>query len=146
MIKRFGPRPDPRRTYIRRFGAYAVLPRAGSLLLTEQAAEPPDLQLPGGGVDPGESPVRALHREVYEETGWTISAPRRLGAFRRFVFMPEYDIWAEKVCAIYLAQPVQRLVPPIEPDHRVVWMPPHEAVRALGNAGDRHFAARAFGL
>lgn len=140
MIRRFGPAPQRNRHYQCRPGAYALLPRDGSLLLTWQRQPAPDLQLPGGGIDPGESPVRALHREVYEETGWRIAAPRRVGAFRRFVFMPEYDIWAEKVCLIYVARPIRRLGPPIEPGHRAAWMSPTRAARELGNAGDRHFA------
>ncbi|PJN93609.1 hypothetical protein CNY89_19590 [Amaricoccus sp. HAR-UPW-R2A-40] len=63
------------------------------------------LKVTDGGVDPGESPIRALHREVLEETGWTISIQRRLGAFQRYTFMPEYDLWARKVCAVYLCRP-----------------------------------------
>ncbi len=142
MIRRFGEPPAASRSYVRRPGAYALLPRGGQLLLTCQAEPEPDLQLPGGGIDPGESPVSALHREVFEETGWHISAPRRIGAFRRFVFMPEYDLWAEKICLIYLARPVLRLGPPSEPDHSVRWMDAHAAGDALGNAGDRYFARR----
>lgn len=65
------------------------------MLLTHQDAPEPEVQLPGGGIDPGESPVQALIREVYEETGWRISRPRRLGAYRRFTYMPEYDLWGE---------------------------------------------------
>ena len=141
MIRRFGPPPEPGRAYVPRHGAYAVLPDRGSLLLTLQDDPGPDLQLPGGGVDPGESPVAALHREVFEETGWTIRAPRKLGVFRRFAYMPEYDLWAEKICHVYVAAPARQIGPPTEPGHSALWMPADLAVRMLGNAGDRHFAA-----
>ena len=142
MIRRFGEAPRPGQTYKRRPGAYAILPRGTDLLLTHQSEPWPDFQFPGGGIDAGESPVAALHREVFEETGWTIAAPRRIGAFRRFTYMPEYDLWAEKLCMIYLARPVRRLGPPTEPGHMALWMPPDLAARKLGNPGDRHFVAR----
>ena len=111
-------------------------------MLTCQIEPGPDLQLPGGGIDPGESPLAALHREVFEETGWLIATPRRMGAFRRFTYMPEYDLWAEKVCLIYRARPVRRLGPPTEPFHEAIWMNAVDAPQMLGNAGDRHFAER----
>jgi len=140
MVRRFGSPREAGRTYTLRPGAYAILPRDGQLLLTVQMGDTPDVQLPGGGIDPGETPVTALHREVYEETGWHITAPRRLGAFRRFAYMPDYGIWAEKICHIYLARPTRRVGPPVEPDHDVLWSTPSDAAHVLGNAGDRHFA------
>lgn len=139
MIPRFGPTPRHDIAYSHRMGAYAILPRQGQLLLTHQEEPEPELQLPGGGIDPGESPLRALHREVFEETGWIIGAPRRLGAFRRFVYMPEYDLWAEKLCLIYVAQPVRPHGPPAEAGHTAIWASPDFAAEALGNSGDRHF-------
>ena len=142
MIPRFGPAPRSDIKYRLRPGAYAVLQRDGALLLTFQDSPVPELQLPGGGIDPGESPMRALHREVFEETGWSIAAPRRLGAFRRFVFMPEYDLWAEKLCIVYAARPVRRLGAPTEPGHSAVWTPAIVAADTLGNAGDRAFVKR----
>lgn len=123
-------------------GAYALLPRNGKLLITCQFAPQPDLQLPGGGIDPGESPIPALHREVYEETGWKIAKPRKMGVFRRFAFMPEYGLWAEKICHIYIARPLRRIGPPAEDGHEALWIDPQEAAMRLGNAGDRHFAAQ----
>ncbi len=142
MIKRFGESPLRGQRYIRRPGAYAVLQLGADLLLTHQMEPYPEYQLPGGGIDPGEHPIAALHREVWEETGWSISPPRRLGVFRRFTFMPEYEIWAEKVCTIYHARPVRRLGDPIEPHHTALWMPMEEAVEHLGNDGDRDFVAQ----
>jgi len=142
MIRRFGEPPRRDVAYRMRPGAYAILPRGRRVLVTHQAAPVPELQLPGGGIDPGEQPLQALHREVFEETGWLIARPRRLGAFRRFTYMPEYGIWAEKLCVVYRADPVRVLGDPREPGHRAVWITPLGAARDLGNAGDRHFVAR----
>ena len=100
MNRRYGESPKAGQKYRRRPGVYAVLMDGNGLLLTHQAEPIPEFQLPGGGIDPGEAPVAALHREVYEETGWHISTPRLIGSYRRFTYMPEYDRWAEKVCAI----------------------------------------------
>lgn len=143
MIRRFGEPPVRGQRYGIRHGVYAVLLQGRDVLITHQSEPEPEFQLPGGGIDPGESPLRALYREVREETGWSIAEPKRLGAFRRFVYMPEYDKWAEKLCTIYVACPVRRLGLPSEPGHEAVWMPAGDAVPLLGNDGDRHFLERA---
>ncbi|OWJ74345.1 MULTISPECIES: NUDIX domain-containing protein [Haematobacter] len=139
MIRRIGEPVRADRRYRLRPGAYAMLVLGDSLLMTFQAEPTPELQLPGGGVDPGESPVRALHREVMEETGWTIAAPRRVGAYRRFTYMPEYDRWAEKLCAIYIARPVLRRGEPTEPGHTALWLPVADAPEMAANEGERLF-------
>lgn len=142
MIRRYGESVQADVRYQRRPGVYAVLLLGNDALLTHQAEPIPEFQLPGGGIDPGESPVAALHREVFEETGWRIGSPRRLGAFRRFTYMPEYDLWAEKLCHIYMARPVRPHGPPSEPGHTAVWMPLPLAARQLANDGDRAFMRR----
>lgn len=139
MIQRFGDAPRRDVFYRRRPGVYAILPCSGRFLLTYQGDPHYEVQLPGGGIDPGESPIHALHREVMEETGWTIAAPRRIGAFRRFTFMPEYDMWAEKLCTIYVARPARQIGPPIEPDHVPLWASATDAVTQLYNEGDAFF-------
>lgn len=139
MIPRIGTPPKANTRYHLRPGAYALLPRGRKLLLTIQHCPQngPEWQLPGGGIDPGEATLPALHREVWEETGWHIAAPRRLTVFRRFVFMPEYDLWAEKLCNVYLAHPVCVVSPPHEPHHEACWLCPQEAMARLVNPGDR---------
>ena len=109
------------------------------MLVTEQSRPRFEYQLPGGGIDPGESPLPALHRECLEETGWKIRILRKLGVFQRFTYMPDYEIWAQKICHVYLSAPTLRLGPPSEPDHRAIWMPSDVAAKSLGSAGDRHF-------
>ncbi|GAA6176022.1 NUDIX hydrolase [Sulfitobacter pacificus] len=142
MIRRIGAPPLAQQDYRMRPGVYAILPLKRRFLLTAQVTSKIDVQLPGGGIDPGESPLQALHREVLEEIGWRIAAPRRLGAFRRFVYMPEYDLWAEKLCHVYVAHPVRQIAEPIEPDHITLILSGKDAVEALGNEGDSMFMRR----
>ena len=143
MIRRFGEAVKAGQRYTRRPGVYAVLLDGDALLTTFQESPIPEFQLPGGGIDKGEQPIAALHREVFEETGWKIDITRRLGAFRRFTYMPEYDLWAEKLCTVYLARPVMRLGPPTEAGHTAVWMSAAEALVQLTNSGDNAMLARA---
>jgi len=137
MIPRYGEPPRPGQAYRRRPGAYAILWREGRLLLTHQQRPVPEFQLPGGGIDPGEHALAALHREVAEETGWIIGGARFLSGYRRFCFMPDYDMFAEKRCQIWLARPIRRLSAPSEPGHSAHWMTPEGALRALDDAGSR---------
>lgn len=144
MIPRVGEPVRADQRYTLRTGAYAVLERDGLVLLTHQRQPNPEYQLPGGGVEPGEQLLPALHREIMEETGWRVGFLRRLGAFRRFTFMPEYDLWAEKMCLIYAARPAIKHGPPPEPDHRAVWIAPAIAIESVANEGDRMFLRKLF--
>lgn len=139
MIPRVGETVRANQRYRCRPGAYAVLYRNGQVLLTHQAAPNPEFQLPGGGIDPGESPVPALHREILEETGWKVGRLRRVGAFRRFTYMPDYDLWAEKLCQVYFGRPTLKLSEPLEPNHMAVWAGPATAVELVENDGDKKF-------
>ncbi len=142
-MRRYGEAVKPGQRYSPRPGVYAVLLNGDQVLTTHQAEPKPEFQLPGGGIDPGEHPVAALHREVFEETGWKIDIIRKMGMYRRFTYMPEYDKWAEKICAIYLARPILRLGPPTEAGHTAVWMTGSQALQKVSNVGDRAFLAKA---
>lgn len=136
-MRRYGRPVANGHKYSHRPGVYAILMRGSDVLLTWQGGIHNEFQLPGGGIDPGETPLPALHREVYEETGWHMARPVRLGAFRRFAYMPEYDLFAEKLCHIYLAEPTRRIGPPPEPEHEAVWVPRALAPVLLAVDGDR---------
>ena len=134
----FGSNPVGNQKYIRRHGAYAILPRQDAFLITYQGGSHNEFQLPGGGIDPGESPVAALHREVLEETGWTVSNVRFFHRFRFFTYMPDYDMWAEKICHIFTARPGYRqLSKPKEPEHSAHFVTQEEFPKILGVDGDR---------
>ncbi|MEY3005106.1 MAG: hypothetical protein RLZZ491_2282 [Pseudomonadota bacterium] len=139
MNRRFGRWPEPGRPYTPRPGVYAVIDAGDAILATFQEDPRPELQLPGGGIDPGEPPLRALYREVMEETGYVIHSARRLGMFHRYTYMPEYDLFAQKQCHIYLAQLGPRRGDPTEPGHTAVFLPWAVAADRLAVSGDRHF-------
>ncbi|WGH77378.1 NUDIX hydrolase [Jannaschia ovalis] len=144
MLPVFGPPPRPAQRWRHRPGAYAVLIRNGRVLVTEQDdGTTVEIQLPGGGIDPGESPLPALAREVLEETGHSCRILRHLGSFRRFTFMPDYGFHAEKLCHVFLGRPGLRLGPPREAGHRGLWLTPQAALARLANAGDAAMLARA---
>lgn len=128
----------PSKTYKWRPGAYGILTNGDDILLTRTN----EYQLPGGGVDPGETEVFALRRECMEETGWTISNPIFFGRFDRFVWMPEYGYWARKICAIYCATPLFQAAEASEPDHIAEWMPINDAIKALASHSDKAFLKR----
>ncbi|MEO1611377.1 MAG: NUDIX hydrolase [Pseudomonadota bacterium] len=143
-MRRFGDRPLPHTAYRRRPGAYGViLDDRGRALIALNECPGEEVALPGGGIDPFETPIRALHREAMEETGWRIAVTRRVGAYKRFVYMPEYDLWAEKICHVYLCRAGRRVADPIEPDHQPVWMDAEVAAAALSVDGDRAMFAKA---
>lgn len=137
MIPRFGEQVVRQQRYARRPGAYAVLFRDNRVLLTHQIDPEPEFQLPGGGIDAGEQTIPALHREILEETGWKASSLTRIGAYRRFTFMPEYDIWAEKICHIYFGRPTMRIGPPTEEGHSAHWVSPELAIDIVASTGDK---------
>ena len=138
-MRRFGESFRPGVPYRDRPGAYAIIARGDAVLLATTPAEGETWLLPGGGVDPGESTLPALHREVWEETGWQVAHVRRLGAFQRYCWMPDYGKWARKVCSIHLCRAGRRLSAPLEPDHTPVWVPAAAAAEMLSVAGERWF-------
>jgi 8-oxo-dGTP diphosphatase len=59
----------------------AILDPDRGILCVRRAYPPFNWTLPGGRVEQGESPVRALVREVQEETGWTVEPRELIGVY-----------------------------------------------------------------
>ncbi|MEM9797260.1 MAG: NUDIX domain-containing protein [Pseudomonadota bacterium] len=143
MTPRFGQPPRRGVVYRRRPGAYAILLGRRGVLLTRQVTPDLDeLQLPGGGIDPGEAVLPALIREVREETGHSCRIDRRLATFRQYSWMPDYNRHAEKMCHVYLGRAGPRLGPPEEAGHSAIWCSLEAALAGLSSPGNRAVLTR----
>ena len=111
------------------------------LLLTEQitADNNLEIQLPGGGWNENESLIHALYREVLEETGWGIKILKKEGIFQRFTYMPEYKIWAHKICHIYRCTATIRKTEKLEKNHRFLIMSKKKALETIVDKGFKYF-------
>jgi 8-oxo-dGTP diphosphatase len=61
--------------------ACAIIEKDGKVLSTQRSdsmSMPLKWEFPGGKIDPGESPVECLHREIAEEIGITVDVKRAL--------------------------------------------------------------------
>ncbi len=136
-MRRYDEPPKPEQYYKHRPGAYGIFTHPKGLLLTAQIGETVEWQLPGGGIEADESPIQALTREAYEETGWRVQVERKVGMYKRFVYMPEYKIHAEKICHIYAGRAIMQMGNPTEADHFSACFSYEIAAEILVNQGDR---------
>lgn len=120
--------------YTLRPGGYVVLlNRAGAVAVV---VTPAGCYLPGGGQEAGESPEAAAVREVEEECALWIFLGDTLGVADELAFAADEGRHYRKRGKFFLAEPVCRSRPG-EPEHVLRWLPPHEALAALGHASQR---------
>ncbi len=62
-------------------GAFGVLKTKNGLVLVKHAYGARKWSLPGGGVEPGETPEKAVIREFLEETGIEVKITSKIGVF-----------------------------------------------------------------
>lgn len=143
-IPQFGS-PWPGRDHKSRPGAYGVVFDARRrLLVVEEFGR---LYLPGGGLDPGETPEQALHREFEEETGYTVAIESVLGEAREFVADETPGVTAafNKHCYLYEVRLTGGTGVPTIDSNKPSWMPLAEAMEALNNEAHRWAVRRSRG-
>lgn len=141
-IPQFGA-PLPGRDHKPRPGAYGVVFDAqGRVLVVEEFQR---LYLPGGGLDPGETPEQALHREFAEETGFTVAIERVIGEAREFVADETPGVAAafNKHCYLYAVRLTGGTGVPAIDSNRPCWLSVADALARLSNESHRWAVERA---
>ncbi|WP_404426737.1 NUDIX domain-containing protein [Thalassospira australica] len=95
------------------------------------ARTPKGIVLIGGGVERGESERDALHREAYEESGYRIDIRNRVGIASQYVNNFAKGRFRLKRGVFFLCEFTERLGPPLEPDHELIWLAYDDARQQL---------------
>ncbi|MCC7046390.1 MAG: NUDIX domain-containing protein [Alphaproteobacteria bacterium] len=127
--------PSPGRTHLPRPGAYAVVfDRDGRLLVVEEDGR---LYLPGGGIDPGESPEQGLVREFREETGYEIVIRTEIGRASEYVADETPNTAFNKHCIFFTVRLAGGTGVPAIASNRPSWMALDDALARLNNEAHR---------
>jgi len=122
-----GPYPD-------RLAAFAVIERDGRIALVEvdRVGRGRVLDLPGGGLDPGETAAEAAVRECGEEAGLVVVLDAE-PFVRADHYFRHNDEVVRNTRGAFFAGRVERedLALKIEDDHELTWLDPQEAVARL---------------
>jgi 8-oxo-dGTP diphosphatase len=132
-VPQFGE-PAAGRAYPDRPAAFAIVERDGRIAVARVTFEDGSggrLDLPGGGIDPGETAEEAAARECGEEVGLRVVA-ETLVARADHYFINEDDSRVN-TRGVFFAARLVAAAPElkIEADHALEWMTPHEALVAL---------------
>lgn len=137
----FGTRSEEH-AYVRRPSAYALVQNGGgewALVRTPQGCF-----LPGGGMEPHETPQQTVERESREECGFVLRSGRVIAQAIQFVFSPGEKQYFEKVCDFVEAELVD-MVAPVEDDHELIWLNRDDALKSLSHESHRWAIVRAGG-
>lgn len=130
MQLQFGHRQEGQ-TYRSRKAAFAVVERDGKIAVASirRPGGGPTLELPGGGVDEGESETDALIREFGEEVGLQVSVRGLM--FRAGQYMINAKGEAVNNLSAFFEGAFVAEAPhlKVEEDHDLVWLSPEEFVR-----------------
>jgi 8-oxo-dGTP diphosphatase len=126
--------PEPGHDYPDRPAAFAVIPRNGliALVRVEESGCAPYFDLPGGGLDPGETAREAAVRECAEEAGLRIELEPEPFVLADHYAFPNRGGRRNTRGAFFVGRVVEEDSDlKIEPDHELVWRNPTEAIAIL---------------
>lgn len=107
-----------------RVSAYSLILNSHQELLTVVNREEQLLDVPGGGIEFGESIATALSREAREEAGATIRILRFLSLHEDFFYHSGDHQFYQTIQLFYQAELLSKLIPPTDPRiTQVVWTP-----------------------
>lgn len=120
--------------YAERFNVHGICTGNGGKIALVQIGKdrPFRYDLPGGGIETGESDADALIREFDEETGLTVWPMRPLG--RAGQFWNNEGVHLNSLASFFEVEMTASDGRPSEPDHVLVWVTAEEAMRKVRHA------------
>jgi 8-oxo-dGTP diphosphatase len=122
--------PEPGFAYPDRPAAFGVAVREGRLAIARITIPgfPILYDLPGGGIDPGESEADAMAREFGEEVGLRVTAGPEIARADQFFVNPDGERY--NVRSVFFVAEIagEAAGLKIEADHELVWLTPDEAM------------------
>lgn len=110
-------------------GAYALLvDEQGRVAIVRESGA---YFLPGGGIEPGETPEEALRREVREECGFEIEILRKLGQADEYVYSTAEERAYLKCGVFYFARRGESPDGPTTDPPELAWLEPERAIEQL---------------
>ena len=134
----FGSRV-PGQTYVHRPSAYALVRNSHGEFAV--ARTPVAHYLPGGGIDPGETPEQAVEREGREECGFVLQPRFFVGRAIEICYSSEEQKYFEKD-SFFLEADVVSHVQPSELDHELLWLRAEDAMARLTHESHRWAISR----
>ena len=131
-IREFGVRLDGK-NYIDRPGVYALIEDSYKQIAVIETSQ--GYFLPGGGVDPGETEVEALKREIMEEMGCQASVLAEVGEAVEYINASTEGQYYRIHSRFYKVQIDSKIREGIEQDHRLVWLGSGDALKLLRRQG-----------
>lgn len=121
------------RDYADRPAAFGILERDGQIAVVKvrKPDAPAWFDLPGGGVDPGETSAQAVVREYGEEAGLKVSASEPFGHADQYFLNTEGVAWNNRSDFFRLELIGEDASLKVEEDHTLVWLSPLEAIASL---------------
>lgn len=135
----FGKR-DKNLKFKSRKGAYAIIRDARGRFLTIKWKE--YLYLVGGGIDNNETPIDALHREVLEETGYTIKINDFLGVAENHFTSKYYPDLSQHNLGYFYHCSLQEKVAVAQEKEPMVWATLEELEENLFHAHQLYMVKR----
>lgn len=127
-VRVFGAAPAGARVRLRP-SAYALLADGDGRVALVRA--PDGVYLPGGGLEPAETPEEALTREGLEECGLLLRPGARVCRAIQFAPREAGDGWNEKRCHFFGATIMSAHPERLLPGHETLWVPPGRAAEHL---------------
>lgn len=104
--------------YVDRKGAYLIPIKDGRIGIIQT---PKGFFLLGGGIDDEETDMLCIIRECMEETGYSVLVGEKVCSAETYTKHPVIGYF-HPIQTYYLGELVEQKQPPIETDHKLVWI------------------------